>query len=219
VAYQFYVSIKGTKQGQLKGSAHVPQSSQQPGRMAAIRFSGEIASAVDTTTGQASGKRQHQPFVVTRELDEASPQLFQAAATNETLQSVLLELLKTEIGGGTETVFYTILLTNATVSDYRWYAAPLPEGGSDIFELEDVAFSFQQIAVGHNIAGTSASTSTAGSRASAPNAWTAQTAQRTPVEAVPVRTPARYVNTGPRIGGTPSQPGSPRPPGPPADVL
>jgi type VI secretion system secreted protein Hcp len=206
MAYQFYVSIMGSKQGQLKGSAQVDQS-QHPGRMPAIRFSCEIASAVDTTTGQASGKPQHQPFMVTRELDEASPRLFQARVTYEKLPSVLFELLTTD-RTGKETVFYTVLLTNATVSDYRMYAAPLPEGGSNIFELEDVAFSFQNMKVEHVDGGTSASTSTAGSRVSAGDSWTAQTAQRPPAAAVPVRTPARYrsIIQGPHLTAPPTGP-------------
>jgi type VI secretion system Hcp family effector len=81
--------------------------------------------------------------VITREFDAAPPQLFQARTTNEKRRSVLFEL--PGVGqDGDETVFFTITLTNATVSGYRMYVGPLPEGGSNLFELEDVTLSFQQ---------------------------------------------------------------------------
>ncbi len=198
------------------GSAQVDQS-QHPGSMPAIRFSGEIASSADVGTGALTGRRKHEPFVVTRELDEASPQLFQAAATNETL-NVLVEL-PTVGQDGKETVFYTITLTNATVSDYRMYTAPLPEGGSNIFELEDVAFSFQQIAVKHCVAGTIASTDTAGSRVSVAGAGPAAAGSATSL--APTRMPARYGSIAPvtALTGAAPPPGGYSGGGPPGSGL
>ena len=48
----------------------------------------------------------------------ASPQLFQAAVTNEVLKSVLFEFIGTD-KAGKEQVFETVKLTNATIADLK----------------------------------------------------------------------------------------------------
>jgi type VI secretion system Hcp family effector len=190
--YQFYVSITGSKQGSFTGSSQVDQS-QHPGRLPAIRFSGDIIGQVSVGSA-GKGLMKQSPFMITRELDGASPQLLHAATTNERLPSVLLELVSSSDGGHTFETFYTIKLTNAGVSHYRMYTSPLPEGGSNIFELEDVTFSYQRIDVQHQD-GTSASTAAAGSRAPSNGAGTPATGSITNQygqAAPPIRTPTRF---------------------------
>ena len=48
---------------------------------------------VTPATGLATGKRQHKPFTITKELDKSTPLLMRAIYTNETLTSVLIGLL------------------------------------------------------------------------------------------------------------------------------
>src|SRR5206468_9936511 len=75
-------------------------------------MSHEIVSPRDIATGQASGKRQHKPFTITKELDKSTPLLLTALTTNESLTSVLIGLLR----NGQQVA--TIKLTNAFVSSY-----------------------------------------------------------------------------------------------------
>src|SRR5215471_12101292 len=74
----------------------------------------------EAATGHASGKRQYQPITVTKEWGAASPQILQAAATNETLSTVSLRFVHTTSTGVEETS-QTITLTNATISEVRRY--------------------------------------------------------------------------------------------------
>jgi type VI secretion system secreted protein Hcp len=95
-------------------------------------------------TGQASGKRQHSPIVITKEWGAASPQLFEALTANEVFGTVLVEFVETRRTGAEE-VYQTISLTNATVSGMRMLLAEPPPGEpADNRALEDVSFTFQR---------------------------------------------------------------------------
>lgn len=48
--------------------------------------------AADLATGQASGRRMHQPFTITKEIDKASPQLVQACASGKHFAEVDVDL-------------------------------------------------------------------------------------------------------------------------------
>jgi type VI secretion system Hcp family effector len=73
----------------------------------------------------------------------ASPQLFQAAVTNEVLDSVLFEFVETT-PEGKEAVFQTLKLTNAFVASIKQDVKSAP-GGHELQDLEEVAIVFQSI--------------------------------------------------------------------------
>jgi len=50
-----------------------------------IAVNHEIISPRDVVSGQATGKRQHKPFVITKELDKSTPLLFSALVNNENI--------------------------------------------------------------------------------------------------------------------------------------
>lgn len=135
-AYEFYVTIEGTKQGKFKGEA---QQKVTANKIAGLRFQYEVKSARDAASGQASGKRTHSPVVITKQWGSSSPQLFQACVTNEVLKTVLLEFNRTTPDGQV-TVYQTIKLTNATISQIRRYTESTQE-------LEDISFTFQTIEI------------------------------------------------------------------------
>lgn len=127
-------TVEGVKQGKFKGTALTTFGA---GKIPVIRFGYSLVSPRDVATGQASGKRQHKPVIITKSIDAATPQFFQAAATNEVLKSVLLEFVLTNSMGQQE-IFYTITLTNATVAE-------VAQRSEDSRLLEDIAFTFQKI--------------------------------------------------------------------------
>ena len=137
-AYEFYVTIEGVKQGKFKGDG---KAKAHPGTIACLAFAYEVKSPRDASTGMATGRRQHEPIVITKRWDSASPQLFQALVSNESLKSVLLEFVRTR-PDGQEEVYYTITLQDAMVVGIKQYTDAA--GGR---ELEDVSFSFQRIFV------------------------------------------------------------------------
>jgi type VI secretion system secreted protein Hcp len=156
VAYEFYVTIEGAKQGKLKGeSVRTLHQEKIPG----LRFDYTVKSPRDAASGQASGKRQHQPIKFTKEWGAASPQLFQALCTNEVLKSVLFEFMRTNDQGAEES-YQTVKLTNASVAEIHQYTAPAGEAGQaarDTHELEDISVTFAKIEI-ENVAGKTMAT-------------------------------------------------------------
>jgi type VI protein secretion system component Hcp len=69
----FSVTIEGTKQGVFAAA--------KGGNIAGLRFGYTVKSPRDAATGQATGRRQHGPVVVTKMVGTASPQIFQALTT------------------------------------------------------------------------------------------------------------------------------------------
>ena len=94
------------------------------------------ASARGTTGGRAVMRRVSDPVVIVRNEDEASPFFVKAAASGETLTSVVFEFKRT-VGTGTE-VYQTVTLTNAIVSSVKTI-----NGG--IQPMQEVSFTFQKI--------------------------------------------------------------------------
>ena len=146
---QFFVAITGSKQGSFKGELVEAGHSTEIG---GLRLSMELDVPLDVATGHTSGKRQYKPITITKEWGAASPQILEAAATNEILTTVSLRFVHTTSTGTVETS-ETITLNNAMISQVRRYVDfTAPTGGAGQLELEDVSFVFQRITV-EDIAG------------------------------------------------------------------
>lgn len=159
MAYEFYVSIEGTKQGKFKGES---VRDAHKAKLAGLSYAHEITSPRDVATGQASGKRQHGPITFTKEWGAASPQLFNALTKNEVLKSVVFEFFQTT-PEGTEVVYHQVKLTNATVSRIRYMTGKDESASSakhtavyDTHELEEISLTYQKIEVENKIGKTMA---------------------------------------------------------------
>lgn len=140
MAYEFYVSIKGRKQGQFAGES-VREAHKD--RLVGLGFTYELTAPRDAATGQASGKRQHAPVTLVKEWGAASPQLQQAAATNEVLD-VVLEFMRTGPDGA-ESVFERIHLTNATISSLKRMAGDTVTYANSPTTLEEITFGYEKL--------------------------------------------------------------------------
>lgn len=139
-----YAKIKGQKQGQFKGG--VTRKGQE-GAISVLACSHEIVSPRDNASGMATGKRQHRPIVITMELDKATPLFYNAMSTNENLSEVTLDFWGPNKNGlGTETQFYTIKLTNASIVSIKFnkhnQLDPAQRGMPDTVE---VSLGYQKI--------------------------------------------------------------------------
>jgi len=147
MAYEFYVSVKGKKQGQFPGES--PRKAYDT-KIPCLAFDYAIESPRDAHTGQASGKRQHRPVQITKEWGKTSPMFFQALVNNEALDEIKMEFVKTDPKGA-EIVHYQITLTNATVSSLHQFVESVRReatGGSGpatLMELEEISFTFDKI--------------------------------------------------------------------------
>ncbi len=129
------ITLKGQKQGFITGN------SAQKGRIAVIAVSHTVVSPRDPASGLATGKRVHKPFVITKEIDRATPLLHQALVTNEVLTEVRFRVHGLLVGEvvGSELTTYTVKMTNANIGsiDTRTTA--------DGQVVEDISFVYQKI--------------------------------------------------------------------------
>ena len=148
MAYEFYVTIEGSKSGIIKGDA-VRRGHE--GKIAGLAFDYEvIVEQSRSGAGQAAGKRQHSPITITKRWDVATPRLFQALVTGETLKSVLIEFEGADRKSGKKLIYHTVKLTNVSITDIFQYA------DADTGELEDVSFVFRKIEIENKIGKTTA---------------------------------------------------------------
>jgi type VI secretion system secreted protein Hcp len=120
-AVQGNFTATGQKQGAITGDG-------PGGVMILIGLSHAIVSPRDAASGLPTGKRQHKPITITKQLDKSSPKLLNALVQNENLTAVTFTLTR----GGT--AYATVKLTNANVASREQKG-----------EYEEIAFTYQKI--------------------------------------------------------------------------
>src|SRR5580692_10785795 len=75
-AFHSYASFKGKKQGQFKGETAGKGGREKDGWFELQSFDMGAESPVDAGKGASSGKREHNPVVIRKEVDGASPLLW-----------------------------------------------------------------------------------------------------------------------------------------------
>ncbi len=116
-----------------------------PGNLWTVRFDNGVP--VDHATGQSSGKRQHKPITIRKEVDSASPLYLTALANNKVFPKLHLNFQKTN-GQGTTELYCKITLTNAALVSLGRKPVPHnPSAGqpNTTNELEEIQFTFQKI--------------------------------------------------------------------------
>jgi type VI secretion system secreted protein Hcp len=109
-AVDAFLTITGTKQGSIKGEA-----AKEGGSEGSIAVSAVMHESAPT--GAMAGKRQHSPITIVKEVDKASPLLYQAMTTHEVLSNVTIDFAGS--GSGAGKVAQKIVLTDATITDIR----------------------------------------------------------------------------------------------------
>src|ERR1700730_4756756 len=103
-----YVSIKGSRQGVFKGQ-NSKGGRESEGWFEIASFSMGVKTPVDNKSS-ASGKRQHNPVVIRKQADAASPKLLESLNTRDTLEVVIQTV------GPDNKVVKNITLKNAVVT-------------------------------------------------------------------------------------------------------
>jgi len=115
MALNAYLRITGQKQGNIKGSVRMPGREDS---ITVIAYEHEVTSPRDAASGLPTGKRQHHALTITKEIDRATPQLMNMLVSNENItQWELCFYQPSKIGK--EQQFYTIRLTDASISGIR----------------------------------------------------------------------------------------------------
>jgi type VI secretion system secreted protein Hcp len=139
-ATDIYCTVAGSVQGTFQGDPATKGSATQ---IAVYSLTQELKVPFDASTGQITGRRQHSPLTIVKELDKSSPQFFAAAATNETLKSVTCTLYRST-GTGEVRAYFRIALTNATIVSIKDSGDGV-NGTAHGDERERISFAYQKI--------------------------------------------------------------------------
>lgn len=84
MAGMFLMTMTLSKQGKIRGSSEKTEGGLNYAKgLECHSFNYGVVTPINSSSGQPAGTVQHQPFKITREVDSASPLLFQACCTNE----------------------------------------------------------------------------------------------------------------------------------------
>jgi type VI secretion system secreted protein Hcp len=143
MAQDAYMTLKGQRSGEIKGSVTAPG---HQGSIRVVAAHHEVISPRDPQSGQATGKRMHKPFVATKEVDQSSPVLYRMLASNETITSMVVRFMAPSPTSGAEINNYTVTLTNAGISDISFVMPVTTDSTSSKSpEVEQVSFTYQKI--------------------------------------------------------------------------
>ncbi len=144
-ALDAYVTIVGQKSGQIKGGVTQPG---REGSILALAANHSVVSPRDPQSGLPTGKRQHKPFVIVKEIDKSSPVLYNVMTNNENLTSVTIKFWTPRAGGAqgaaAEVQSYTVKLTNASIASITLHDHA-DKTTTDETPKEEIAFTYQKI--------------------------------------------------------------------------
>ena len=139
--------IVGAVQGPINGD--VIQVGRE-GSIEVLSFGYNVSAPYDPATGLPSGKRQHRPVRILKNIDSSSPLLFNALVNNEPLTSVRIEFWRPDRAGA-ESQYYTVELVNAHIVSIM----PSQVSGTSVPEQETLSLTFEQIITTFNATGGS----------------------------------------------------------------
>ncbi len=142
MALNAYLKMEGEKSSAVKGS--VTQKGREDSIMV-IAFEHSVISPRDATSGLPTGKRQHKPFIITKEVDKSTPVLFSILCNNENIKTWTLEFWKPD-KTGVEKQHYKVELVNANIAEIKSEMLNNKYAENMQFaEREHVAFTYQKI--------------------------------------------------------------------------
>jgi type VI secretion system secreted protein Hcp len=153
MAFNAHLRLTATTQGTIAGS--VTQKGRE-GTILVHAVAHAIVAPRDPVTGRPTGKRMHKPFIITKDLDRATPALHSILARNENIPSWELVFYRSDTTGIEKPVF-TVRLVNANISGIHFQVLNVRRPGlAKVVEMEEVAFTYQQVLWTWNDGGISA---------------------------------------------------------------
>ncbi|KKA05984.1 Major exported protein [Pseudomonas ogarae] len=120
-------------------------------------FQHQVTIPRDPQSGQPTGQRIHQPLVITKVFDRASPLLQQVLCCGEVLTKVEIKWYRTS-AAGTQEHYYTTTLEDAIIVEIKDYMLNCQDPANTHFtHLEDVHFTYRKITWTHEISNTTGS--------------------------------------------------------------
>lgn len=102
-------------------------------------FSQSCSMPMDQYTGIPTGSRKYDAFMVQKEIDRATPELWKALTTGQTLETVTITLYQIAKDTGTETAYFKFTLKSARITAIHDYMpTTFEDTGNAIGHLEEI---------------------------------------------------------------------------------
>lgn len=148
MAYEFYITVEGARQGRLIGESTKEAFKD---KIVGLAFVYEIEAPRVSPSGRTRGQRKHSPVAFVKPWGAASPQLYQALTTNEMLKVVLFEFV-TPNAEGVDEVYHTVKLFDANILSIKQELNPSKrENFPSAPGIETIAMTFQRIEIENKI--------------------------------------------------------------------
>jgi type VI secretion system secreted protein Hcp len=150
MALSGYLKLKGKSAGEVEGSA---TRKGREGWIEVIAVNHEIVAPRDPASGKATGKRQHKPFIITKELDKATPILYSILCSNEEITDWELQFWSPS-DTGDEVQHYTVKLKGATISSIQFKMHNNRNTELARYnEFEEISYTYKKIEWTWNVGG------------------------------------------------------------------
>lgn len=115
MAIPAYCWIKDDQGNEIEGSVTIDG---RLGSIEVIGFEHEVRIPTDSDSGALTGTRKHEPMVLTKAFDSASPYLYKACANGQTLKQLTLLWYKID-ESGTEREYFRHVLEDVKITSIQ----------------------------------------------------------------------------------------------------
>ncbi len=137
-----YMYVKGQVSGDIKGSVKVKGREDS---IEILALGHEVRMPTDPQTGRLSGVRRHEPLVITKAKDKASPLLMAAACNGELLTEITINWYEIK-PDGKEAIWFKHTLKNAQITGIRDILPNVKDPAVQaLTHMEEVAFRYGDI--------------------------------------------------------------------------
>lgn len=137
-----YMTVEGESQGKIEGSCDHKGHEKS---ILAYAVDHKITMPTDPHSGLSSGKRLHEPLVLTKEFDKSSPKLYQALCKGEHLKNVEIKYFRVDEKGKQQHYFTQQLKDAIVVSMEPFVPHALDKENQHIRHMEKVGFTYGNI--------------------------------------------------------------------------
>lgn len=131
------------------------EMTEREGTMLIYQLDHKIHIPRDPQTGLATGKRIHSPLKIVKEIDQASPLIYQALVQGKKVEAELLFYRVSPAGDGTEEHYFTIKIENGIVVEVKpYYPMAFLKENEPYRHMEEVSFTYSKITWTHHAEGT-----------------------------------------------------------------
>ena len=111
-----------------------------------VFFEGGIRTAREAGSATASGRRQHEPLLIRKRIDKATPLIAKALCENQVIEGKFKFFRPNPTGDGTTEQFYTVEIKKGRVASQRqWVPDTIVPASSSEPPLEEITFVFHTI--------------------------------------------------------------------------